>query len=51
MPRTSTAERYGYVCPLCGEELAEDLDGQGVGPPQDPAGRGRDFWPTRRNGP
>jgi hypothetical protein len=29
MPRTSTAERHHYVCPLCREELARDTDQKG----------------------
>jgi uncharacterized protein (DUF433 family) len=29
MPRTSTAERNHYICPLCDRPLAHDLDHQG----------------------
>src|SRR4051812_47707986 len=29
MPRTSTAERHRYVCPLCEQPLARDADGRG----------------------
>ena len=29
MPRTSTAERVAYVCLLCDQPLARDVDGQG----------------------
>lgn len=29
MPRTSTAERFHFLCPLCGKPLARDTDGSG----------------------
>ena len=29
MPKTSTAERHDYVCPLCDQPLARDVDGKG----------------------
>lgn len=29
MPRTSTAERHDYICPLCDRPLARDVDQQG----------------------
>lgn len=27
--RTSTAEKYNYICPQCGDELTEDKQGRG----------------------
>ena len=27
--RTSTAEKHGYICPQCGDELAKDRKGRG----------------------
>ena len=27
--RTSTAEKNGYICPQCGDELTEDKQGRG----------------------
>ena len=29
MVRTSTAEKHGYRCPVCGDELSEDKVGRG----------------------
>lgn len=27
--RTSTAEKHGYICPQCGDELKKDRKGRG----------------------
>ena len=27
--KTSTAEKHGYICPQCGDELTEDTQGRG----------------------
>ena len=29
MMKTSTAEKHGYICPKCRDELAEDHQGRG----------------------
>jgi hypothetical protein len=40
MPKTSTARANQFICPLCGERLAEDDEGRGfvrhLAPPRGP---------------
>lgn len=40
MPKTSSAIQYHFMCPLCGERLAKDVEGRGfvqhLAPPRGP---------------